>query len=819
MSTYRVFCLETEAQNLPPETAVIEKYPGFVIISASTKVITEIQKNYPVEELPSPKNPPGIPEIAGLPVLMNAPQKRGPYFCAVRFYLPVRPAYLEEIEATDSQIIETIGRFTFVVKCPNKISLAKLHRLSTQPRVTRYIPKIRINPQFFAGWRSKGETLTDTATQAISVEPPPKRNSSLPGILVANFFTETEQQQAKRYLRRQGIGKITELGKTRLIIKVKSNNNPIQAVQAIATCPGLRSLEEKNLKTTFNNVARQVIADQVVTPQPTGLGLTGQGEIIAVADTGLDNGILHKLHEDLRGRVRRIQRLEFATSFLEAMQDSLVHITTGMEQPAVDKYSGHGTHVVGSILGNGARSKVLGGTPLIQGMAPEAKLFFQALELTVIFNELGISEWADNGLPAPAYGLYGVPDNLQDLFQVAYDEEARIHSNSWGSQAGRPGEYNEDCEEIDQFVWNHKDFLILFAAGNRGVDLEQPDIFHPPAADGVISLGSMTPPATAKNCLTVGATENPRPEFATIKYDDDPLDRWPNEPFKSDSLVDIDDIFAMSSRGPCGMGRRKPDVVAPGTFILSTRSSQLPPDYFGKWAKKFKQAPPGYMYDSGASMSTALVAGCAALVRQYLRQCLPEPQRIENPSAALLKTVLIHSAQYKPYRFAHPESRPPHASIRWWADNEQGWGRVDLDQILKKPEAITKVFFIDETQGLQTGDSYQIKIRVPASTEPLRLTMVYTDLPGEDLVNDLNLLANSPSGKSLIGNDFNSLGAPDSVNNVEGIIETNPEAGVWTIRVEASNVDVRAGPQDFALVISGERIELVSSLRITSPVT
>lgn len=44
--------------------------------------------------------------------------------------------------------------------------------------------------------------------------------------------------------------------------------------------------------------------------------------------------------------------------------------------------------------------------------------------------------------------------------------------------------------------------LVCFAAGNEGADRN---------ANGQIDPNSVTPPGTAKNCLTVGACENNRP--------------------------------------------------------------------------------------------------------------------------------------------------------------------------------------------------------------------------------------------------------------------------------------------------------------------
>ena len=70
---------------------------------------------------------------------------------------------------------------------------------------------------------------------------------------------------------------------------------------------------------------------------------------------------------------------------------------------------GHGTHVTGSVVGDGSASD-----GLIRGMAPKARVAFQSI-------------LDDNGR------LGGLPTDYGDLFKQAYRKDARIHNNSWGA--------------------------------------------------------------------------------------------------------------------------------------------------------------------------------------------------------------------------------------------------------------------------------------------------------------------------------------------------------------------------------------------------
>ena len=261
------------------------------------------------------------------------------------------------------------------------------------------------------------------------------------------------------------------------------------------------------------------------------LGLYGSGQVVAVADTGLDTGNQSTLHSDVRGRVIKTYCL-------------------GRPSPCDwSDYEAHGTHVAGSVLGNGSLS---GSTPSAHqytnsyaGVAPEAQLVFQSI--------------------ASSQGsLSGVPTDRGDLMRTAYADGARIHTNSWGGPTGgtpqnpQYGGYTLPSQQVDQAAWDRKDMLVLFAAGNEGTDADK---------NGVVDPDSILQPGTAKNVVTVGASENNRPGIAAT---------WGSgygAPVANDKKADnVNGMAAFSSRGPTDDGRIKPDIVAPGAYIASMRT-------------------------------------------------------------------------------------------------------------------------------------------------------------------------------------------------------------------------------------------------------
>jgi hypothetical protein len=63
MASDRIFCPDDEFESLPEGLNAEERYPAFVVVTASAEAIAKIRKRYPVEALSSPKPAPAYPAI------------------------------------------------------------------------------------------------------------------------------------------------------------------------------------------------------------------------------------------------------------------------------------------------------------------------------------------------------------------------------------------------------------------------------------------------------------------------------------------------------------------------------------------------------------------------------------------------------------------------------------------------------------------------------------------------------------------------------------------------------------------------------------
>jgi len=434
-------------------------------------------------------------------------------------------------------------------------------------------------------------------------------------------------------------------------------------------------------------------------------GLTGAGQIIAIADSGLGNGQMDNPHPDLKSEPGRMPKV--------------IMLKSWAGRPTAEDPNGHGTHMAGTIAGTGAAS---GGK--FAGIAPQASIYFQA-----ILNQ--------EGSPSP-------PGDLSSLFAPAYAAAARIHVDGWG---GKGNTYSPGSAQVDNFIREHPDFLVIFGAGNDG-PLE----------------GSLTNEANSKNALVIGAGEGARPAFGPEQDN-------------------VNEIAGFSSRGPAAGGRIKPDLVAPGTGIISAVSPLIKSNF---------TANPQYTRMQGTSQAAAVTGGAVALLREYLQK----EEKLNSPSAALLKAALINGATTIPGEGA-------------------GFGRLDLSSVILALKE--KLFsYVDAQNPLQQDEKRSYSFEISNQAQPFVATLAWTDPTApagasKILVNNLDLIVTAPDGQKYLGNDDSRHGKADDKNNVERVIIPYPKTGTYTVEVKAAgltgSIRKNTSPaQDFALVF-GQKLQ------------
>ena len=420
---------------------------------------------------------------------------------------------------------------------------------------------------------------------------------------------------------------------------------------------------------------------------------------------------------------------------------------------AIDSTSGHGTHVAGTAVGSGIQS-----AGLYRGTAPGAQFMMQQRT----GNE-------------PAGMNYAIGQNY------------KIHSNSWGGIECM-FRYLAPAKTFDTIGYNNVNSIIVFAAGNEeGTPV-------PNGCGPATGQNSIQPQSVAKNILAVGATENSRNG---------------NNP---------NDIATFSSRGPnsnpanANTVRIKPDIVAPGTNIISTNvNPTLLPPAGNVCTSGWGAVDNNYTLCGGTSMATPHVSGSLAVTLEYLRVV----QHYTNASGALLKALVINGAVDIGGLGSAAQGTATHAP-----NNDQGWGRLDLANTLYPYGRSTTLAFLDQDASKITATNTKVKydkmnglpLRFSSSTN-VTITLVWMDAPpaglSHALINDLDLLVSTPNGSIYRGNildpngfsvDTNTKPGRDAVNNVERVKLINPEDGLYILNVSGARISGSAQP--FAVVVS-----------------
>ena len=395
MPRFRIFCIKDERDKLPEGIKIEAEYEGFIIVSATRKVIDAIRKQFPVEPLRTARTR-STRQVRSLTSATKQPKGKTGERVVVRFELPVDKKGVAALRKAGLEVECPFGNSAMVGRLRRKDTLAKLKALGDVAQVDLHVPELKLSERFFEGLgvKSKAKSATDAAIRMANKAslPPSRQQDPAPGEVVAVFLSEADRRKAQRALKAAGVPN-RRSAPTRLIIELLGHRNPKAAIRKALEQQGLVRIEEKRVRRLHNDVAREVIGADVVEGVAT--PLTGRGEIVAVCDSGLDTGNAATVHLDFRGRIEDI------TSYPITLSEEAVH-NPGGDDGAADIHSGHGTHVVGSVLGDGTTAASLG-LDLIRGMATESRLVFQAIEQQPQWTQAAIDYFATYGITPPAF--------------------------------------------------------------------------------------------------------------------------------------------------------------------------------------------------------------------------------------------------------------------------------------------------------------------------------------------------------------------------------------------------------------------------------
>ncbi|MES1915449.1 MAG: hypothetical protein MHM6MM_007392, partial [Cercozoa sp. M6MM] len=464
-------------------------------------------------------------------------------------------------------------------------------------------------------------------------------------------------------------------------------------------------------------------------------GLTGEGVIVGIGDTGLDPDLCF-----FRDMERDMPFGTFDSSHRKVVSYNALHTVNGQQ----DDHVSHGSHTAGSVAGDvcsqctSEKGQWLGD---YKGMAPGAKL--------AVFDfgsarNLRIPDHLLEELYLPATKLGG-----------SSDHSVHIMSNSWGDP---DGSYSLMSRDSDHFMHTHDDILLVFACGNSGRS----------------GPSTITFPGNAKNVLSVGAHTNRH--YSGV----------PQAPVArgfSAEATRAAYLSTFSSRGPTLDGRVKPDIVVSGESIRAPKSDghvNYDSDQCDVSENAHRSHP--LVFKRGTSMAAPVAAGAVALLRQWLVQ-----RAKVLPKASLLKALAISStmpllgivdtfgrSQPKVSHFENTLNPPSF---------EQGFGRMVVENAvplefevrgekkesnaMEEEHEFTGSLDLWFTQSilLHEGEARHFCFEVlPAEQEEkqvlpfFKTTLVWTDPPAAEsaavlLVNDLDLSVAAPPYRNHSAND------------------------------------------------------------------
>ena len=699
----------------------------------------------------------------------------------IQFAGPIRPEWYNALVATGVHVVTYIPSNAYLVYGPAK-TLQAVHQLASDKSMAQW------EGEYTAAYRLDPAVIAAPATDQTR----PNLSSNGNEQFVIQLVDDPDENKTTLALiDRLKLEPIIKEEKSLGYVNVKVALPREAVIHQIAERPDVVSIQQWVTPVMLCERQDQIMAGNLTGNSPTPgdylAYLTSKGYNLSttasfgvnLSDSGLDNGT-----------TTPFQFLLYRLGDPTSAADSRVSYVIGQGSAGAGDLpgcNGHGninTTIVGGYVPTGTIGGVnFGAFPHADasgfrwglGIAP-----FVKVGVSVIFTTTG-------GFTNPNYTT--VESN-------AYAAGMRISSNSWGAAVS--GVYNSDSQAYDALVRDaqpgttgNQEYTICFSAGNSG--------------SGATTIGS---PGTGKNVITVGAAEDVNPFGGS--------DGCGIGDTGADSA---NDIISFSSRGPTTDGRKKPEIVGPGTHVSGgapqnaanpTRMGNgahlacftSPSVCGGVGSNFFPAGQEWYTASSGTSHSCPAVAGTIALYRQYFIDHSMTP-----PSPALNKALMMNSARYM---------NGTGANDTLWSNN-QGMGEAYLNgffDIFASAHALH-----DESAGdlfTATGQQRITTGTVGDNAKPFRVTLAWIEPPGPTsgnaYVNNLDLEV-TVGGNTYKGNVFSGAfsatgGSADTRDNVESVFVPAGVSGNYVIKVIATNIAGDGVPgngspldQDYALVV------------------
>lgn len=511
---------------------------------------------------------------------------------------------------------------------------------------------------------------------------------------------------------------------------------------------GIDGLGRLKYLKTFNNATSAVTTrtNSLYQNGSLGVNINGSGNNMTGKLAIWDGGKLLNTHQELTGRTINVDG---------AFEASM-----------------HATHVAGTMIATGINTNA-------RGMAWGIKSL-----LAYDF---------DNDLPEMATAASNLLVSNHSYGSVAgwyYNSDVYPERWEWEGIFGQPedykfGFYDEDTRKWDQICYNAPYYLPVQAAGNsrsdNGPNIGEPYWGYKQGANELTLIGNrpsdisdndsfdiLTPTATAKNSLTVGAI------IGVLTGVKQPSDIQ---------------MSTFSCWGPTDDGRIKPDLVAAGVSVRSTSNT----------------SSTAYTTISGTSMAAPNVSGSLLLLQEYYAKLNAGNFML----SATLKGLALHTTD--------------EAGTSPGPDYKYGWGLLNIEKaanVIKNNGTKAVIQQLNLPQSGVLSQSF-----VSSGLEDVKATICWLDPPGSispygilnsrnpKLVNDLDLVilkgnivyqpwkldANYPANPAIKGNNM--------VDNIEQVSTNENTAGqTYTFKISHKG-QLFSGSQKYALIISGIKIE------------